>query len=496
MFNQTPSKLKSIQVSAIMNNKKLSGLVNDALNSAPGSSKREAAASMLKSLNRTSQGMGGAFDGQGGAPFSMQGGQMMYDPRGTQQIAQQPAGTAQALQPAAPTVRQAGIPSVSGVPIAEYPPETPIRPQVIQPPMVKRREPATTPVTPTGVPTAPVQQPEAVPTGDYYDQWYQSLPQEQQAKNKPLLDALKLGLGKKTFAYNELESERFGTLAEEKQKLEDSLREKYELDTLKRNMNELEERGITIEDNLTEYITNRDQYIEKLDAMINTAQQSMATKSNMDDPYVKKMAQNYLNYLHILAGSQQMRYANALEMGINQHDMELKRAQNSFNDASTLFERELRSGIEVTEDEYDRLFDILSGMYENVESREEEELKMTKLRSEAIIARKKAADATIGYAGGVVFTEEQKKEITALERTFGIEPLTDEIRESILRLLTPTQRNKFMLALGKELASNPNLDISTFLTSWIEKNATGTSGSSLYDNWKRQQGIEEEETEE
>jgi hypothetical protein len=261
---------------------------------------------------------------------------------------------------------------------------------------------------------------------DYIKNWYQGLSEDEQKKWKPLYEAVDAGVGAKTFAWNIMQDtealkQLFPNVPQESlpqgaslvgqlKDVEDSLKEDFKIDSLKNNMDRLIEEGVTIEDNLTDYITARDKYIDRLDNMIDTAKDQMVNM-DMANPYVAKKMNGYMNYLYIMKGRQQKTYTDFLNSGINQYNQQVKVATDLYNNAYDRFESALKDKTAVTKEQHDFMTDMLEEMYTNIEGREKSTLEMDKLRYEVMQEKYQAASDMIDSLTGadnVTFTSKDK----------------------------------------------------------------------------------------
>ena len=398
MSLNTQTNPKLIGLNAVMNNPNLSRVVSDALNSPPGSLKREKASAMLRSLNKASS----RLDGQGGGnPYmDMDLNQQWTTPQisnstpstigipSPQQSPQQsttPQPTTTTGQPTSATAEQA--PNI-GAEEVEQPQKFlwPAEEGVIEP------EPQSQ--LPPGF--------EAGQNTDYYDNAYNNLSPEDKIRFKPLYEARKAQVGPESFALSvQADAEKLhgfmpnvpmdmlpvgASLTRQTAEVEDALREKYKVEEMENNLDRLKETGLTIEDNLADYMTARDKYIERLDSLIDTTNESMIDM-DMANPYINKQMNNYRNYLYIMKGRQQKRYADFLKTAINQHNLELTRAQNAYDSTLKQFNRELDSKTAITEEDYNNINEMLKEMYNTLDKREEKEARMGILNEQLLKAQ-------------------------------------------------------------------------------------------------------------
>lgn len=393
---QNKSKLKNFGISSIMKNDKLSKIVDEAMASPPGSTKRTKAVAMIKSLDRTTNdGMGGMEGNMNEMAFRYPGmiapqagvssatATEVMPPQDASQLSPelmeqyygaQPKKGPATIFPAAPVAEAKGMPGSGAFLVG--PEKTKIDLSTI-------KRPTGAPEVSTISPTPEVE-PEI---GDFFDQWYGGLSVKDRDKWKPLYESVKAGVGAPTFAWKmmadkeklkrmlpnipEAELPEGASLARQVEDLDETLKKEYQIDMLRDNVQRLEERGLTVEKDLTDYVTARDEYISKLDTMIDSAKDSML-KMDLANPYVSKKMNKYMNYLYILKGRQTKRYSDYVADSINQHNLKLTRAENTYNSVSKDYENKLKIKTDITVEDYNSMREMLESMYENLDSREEE----------------------------------------------------------------------------------------------------------------------------
>ena len=413
MLTKSQRKTKSYSIAAIMDNAKLSQLFGDALGSPLGSTKREKARSVLKSLTGI---QGGYFnDGQGGIgyPDELTVTDQPYSPYAGINVTGQPAPKDAQLQS-------------QGVPMTTYGPNQGMPPVS----------------TSAGVPfifqSAPTVKPDSEKTsasdmldgfgatadgstdpssGTGYDitqfEEYE-VPESLKNQYPSLFEAVDSGIGAKTFAQQimndkeklkeflpgvpEEELPIGSSLVQQIDELSDRLKEEHNIDQLKTTASQLEDDGMTIEKNLTNYMTARDEYITKVDGMIESAKDS-TLKMDLANPHIAKMANQYLEYLYVLKGRQQKRYSDFLSDSITYHNNKMTRAQNAYNDASTKFNEEFTAKGKLTEERYNTLSSMLEDMYANVANREAEFYNIGTAREEYLQAQLETAETALDPLG-------------------------------------------------------------------------------------------------
>lgn len=424
-----------------MGNGNLSKVIADGLSSPPGSSKRRKAASILKTFNKNK-----GMDGMGGGAIDLMSPYNALERTKTStpsmigpspQAPQTPQLSQGQIAPQKPVTQGRGtevvdLPQSNGdVTVGSLSPSGQF---VFPSPPTKRTEPA---ILGDMAEVDKINIPEE--KGAYYDQWYGGLSPEEQSKWKPLYDAVTAGVGPSTFAWevmgdtNKLKQMLPGvpedalpqgaSLSKQVNELESSLRDEFKLEQLSSNVQRMQERGMTITDDLKGYVTARDKYIEKLDNMIDGSRESMVDM-DMANPYVKQRMGNYMNYLYLMKGRQQKRYIDMVNSSIDYHNQELTRADNSYNEAYSKFTNELKNKTEVTKEEYGRFKTMLEEMYDNISGKEKSELEIQKLRESVAQAQYQTAidaaealtsgEGTSGW-GGLTKSEKAKAESKYIE---------------------------------------------------------------------------------
>jgi len=400
-INKQLQKDKAVSVSAIMGNRKLSQLIADGLNSPVGSSKRQKAAAVLRTFNKR------RLDGQGGGLDLMASYDQSNKTSTPSMLTPNSAPTLSNPKAAVTQIPQDNRPvSVVDLPQENRPVDivNTVGKVIFQGGLSAPKQAGTSTALPTSTmdTTATEKIDTTGTTQSYYDQWFSGLSTSEKAKWQPLYDAVKAGVGPSTFSMQVMDDTETlkkmlpgvpvealpvgASLSRQLGTLEESLRDEFKLDQLSTNLTKLQERGLTIEDDLTSYVGARDKYVKKLDTMIDGAKKSMV-ESDMGNPYVAQRMNNYANYLYLMKGRQQKRYVDMVNSSINYHNQELVRAENAYKTSYTNFTNELKTKTAITEEDYTRLKTTLEEMYTNVESREETELKKQKLREEVYQAQ-------------------------------------------------------------------------------------------------------------
>ncbi len=385
---QNKSKLKHFGISAIMKNKKLSAVIDEAMKSSPGSTKRAKAVAMIKSLNRVADGMGGPITNATQIPWlannNVSANSTKISPIATPVVNPVTPKNASQLSPELMTKYYGTQPTKTG-PTNIFP-AAPIK----STPTI-----STTPSTSSGLDTATIDKYQGLtgqmPSGtgtdvsNFIDQWYEKLDVKDKEKYKFLKESVQAGIGADTFAIQvqtdknklkslfpdvpESELPEGASLARQVDNLDQVLRKEYQVDVLQDNVKKLEERGVTIKQDLNDYIASRDEYLTKVDTMIDGAKESMA-KMDLANPYISSRMNKYMNYLYILKGRQQKRYTDYLNDSINQDTLKLSTAKDNYNTIYKQYEDKLKTQTAITTEDYTNMKKMLEDMYTNLDERE------------------------------------------------------------------------------------------------------------------------------
>ncbi len=391
-------------MNAIMGNKDLSFSIDEALNAPVGSTKRRKAQSILGSLgkhNGISDGQGGALDWSGNwDDFKIQNPGQQQNPN-SQMDGQTMTTTPSMLSPEEKVIpateKKKGTIFFSAAPSIRIANTTPY--MISETPKLSSEEAPS--------PTAPGAQINNIaseePAGDDssatsfsspgtgmgdvngIEDWWNSLSEDEKKNKQFLYDSLKSGTGENTFALMSLsDKEKMkklfpgvpedqlpsgATYFDQYDDIEKNLREEYKIDTMESNLSRLQQGGVDIESDLNGYMTARDSYIQKLDNMINSAKDKSVT-TDLSNPNDQKTMDNYLNYLYVMKGRQQKRYADFVKQAVGQYETELKTAQDAYDTNYKAFTSALSNKKDIYKEDYKNYQMMLEEMYKNVESRE------------------------------------------------------------------------------------------------------------------------------
>jgi len=508
-------KKKIIGINAIMSDKNLSKQIFAALDSTPGSTKRKKALAIIDTINRTYDGRGG--NNENVSPFNME---PPVAP-GMGQQGQLPSATPRPMTTTPEAILPPGVdPDLQkrlterGATPEQISTLTPEYQKEFQKPGKLKRFflPAATPKADRSselIQGLQAQRPAVTPSdeGDYsdwakdllgeqdatpedvsfMDKWRSGLSEEQKKQFTPLMDVFEAGMGKMSAAkYIMDDFEKLSTLFPGTPKdalpygsslvrqvgdLRDRLKEENKINQIQDNLTRLQERGLTIETDLTNYIRGRDEYIEKIDNMIDKTTESMYEMSNLGDPRVSKSLNKYLNYLHIMKGKQQQRYTDYLKSAITYHDAELTRAENSYDTAYNRFKEEFDLEADIAEEDYNRIYETIQEMYTNLEKAEKTQLELEILRQNrnqeitesAIDELELISTLSEIERGASDLTDAQKFEANTWRNTYGIDLPQESINFIFGIKLSGKERSELISNLSVALSENPSLDINQFI---------------------------------
>ncbi len=218
------------------------------------------------------------------------------------------------------------------------------------------------------------------------DTWYEGLETDKQTRMKDVYDAVKLGVGPKTFKMGVLSDSdslakllnlppeavsnlpESGLLSDQLNELEDAIRKEFKLDSQYENLTNLQNQGLGLETNLTSYIKGKDEYLGKIDKLLDEGKSKIAYMDT-SDPNVSKRMSNYLNYLTILSGRQTNRYIDFLNIGIESFNNKMTQATNIYNSSLAAAESAIKRQTAITKEAYQNVSDMLEELYENVDNR-------------------------------------------------------------------------------------------------------------------------------
>jgi hypothetical protein len=396
-------------MNSVMSDKNLAKLVSEAFNAPRGSTKLVKARAIFASLGKSYP----KYDGRGGVSSSIFGnpvqGQVLtptaYDSlgQGMSSMYGQPDNTEQqntnpntVYITAAPALRVNGQLTSTDANTAEVIPPTdnPLNPNPnalvtainnnANHTVVQLTTPSSNLGAGTGTGTGAVNYSSQISNASI-DGWWKSLSATDKKNNQSLYDALKNQVGADSFAASTIvDKEKMHALFPnvpiedlpvgasylgQYKQIEQGLRDDYKLDTMESNITRLQKVGVNIESDLDGYMTSRDNNIKMLDSMISKSQEASFTTSS--DPSKQAQLSDYTNYLLVMKGRAQKRYADFVTQAVTQYNGELTNAENIYKTTYDAFTSSLADAKEMTKDNYNNYTAQLKSLYDNINGREQ-----------------------------------------------------------------------------------------------------------------------------
>lgn len=203
-------------------------------------------------------------------------------------------------------------------------------------------------------------------------------------------------------------------------KLSEVLKKEKGLDSKLSNLETLKTRGATVEDDMTSYIREKDEYIETLDTMLDKAKETY-TQGDMSNPYVSGRMKNYISYLTTLKGRQNQRYVGFLNTSIDEYNKELTASQDDYNKTAELFNSELQTKSTILQEDYNRMIKMLEDMYGNLQGQEvtldgmsKDEWELVKLKADTQKSVNSALGIEVGADKTKPLTQDERDRFWAL----------------------------------------------------------------------------------
>ncbi len=172
-----------------------------------------------------------------------------------------------------------------------------------------------------------------------------------------------------------------GMLSTQINELEDAVNSEFKIDDQLNNIEAKKKAGMTIEGDLTAYIRGKDEYLGKVDKLLDDTRTAMATMDT-SNPDVKNNMNNYLNYLTILKGRQNQRYVDFLKTSVDEWDADMTNDTNRYNASLTAAEKKITRGTAVTTEVYNNVKDMLKDLYNSLGVMEDRQIKLNQANAD------------------------------------------------------------------------------------------------------------------
>jgi len=358
MLNQ--SNIKSSILNTVMSDPQTSKVVSDALNSPLGSSIRQKAASILKA----------SLAGSGLPMDQLQTDNQLARNVGTVAPASSFASTSSAetatLKPLSKVIFPAasGIKSSTRTPIEDTLDTTvPTKALSLEPTVPEESQalplgqpeielPPASPVVPpknTTTSNDRITMMNSEDTASVTSEQYENTldEDERQSWDEMLAEAKADGVGKETFWTSIIKNEEklrevereFGFaegtfpsgiyLTANTEETRKMLEEKENLKAYEDRVEQLMGIGMNLQPQLRSYIQSRDTYVKTIDRLRDSAINTMIESGS---PWASNRIKNYITFLDVLKGRQQMNYQTYVDYATQTQERELKQAEDSYND--------------------------------------------------------------------------------------------------------------------------------------------------------------------
>ncbi len=245
--------------------------------------------------------------------------------------------------------------------------------------------PSTGNVTPSWNTTNAAPQPYA--NNDVLQAQWDALTPGEKNQYKSVYDAVNSGVWANTFFYGAMANKETlkklfpwvkdadlptgASLSWQLQDLSNTLKKEYNLDTLLNQKTQLWSEQNDFKQDVTDYISGRDEYLSGINKMIDNAQnQSLTT----DDPYAARNLNNYVSYLYVLKGRQNKNYVDYLNSAVTNNNQTVANAETAYQNAVNNYNTDFASQKDITTEQYTTWKDILTDMYNKLDQAKDKQL--------------------------------------------------------------------------------------------------------------------------
>lgn len=242
------------------------------------------------------------------------------------------------------------------------------------------------------------------------DAWYNGLDKSSQDYMKEVYEAVKTGYGPTTFQMKVLSNKPLlakllkvpeeslknfptsGLLSDYLADLQEATDKDFQIEEQYNKLLDSKTRGLSLERDLQAYVRGKDEYLGKIDKLLDNAKTKIATMDT-SNPNVAKRVNNYVNYLTILQGRQNQRYVDFLNSSVQEYNDKLQSDTAIFQLGLANAEKRYNREAAVTTESYNMIKGMLGELYTNVEGRtkalrENEKWEMEKLSTQYDIMKK------------------------------------------------------------------------------------------------------------
>lgn len=218
------------------------------------------------------------------------------------------------------------------------------------------------------------------------------------------VDAVKRGVGAKTFAFERLGED--ASITRRKEEMDKVLRKTLNIDLLEKQLNRKINTGLNLEGDLVSYIQTKDEVVNSIDSIIDDVMMSAADPDAIADPVRNANNKTYLNYLAIMKGRANQRYVDFANQSIKIYGQQLDALQKQYDTTIGLYEKKYEIGANIIAEEYEQDMTRLVEMYTTIDGAEEKALNLATLRNSVGTSGNSALDTflkTLGFSDDTKF---------------------------------------------------------------------------------------------
>jgi len=238
---------------------------------------------------------------------------------------------------------------------------------------------------------------------------------------KLVYDATSKGVGKDTFVTGIMNSDaelkayekyiglpegslpRGAIFADQMNDLKTSLKKETGLTALYDKLSTLQNEGVNLKKNLA-LQTTRDEYIGKLDKMIEDTKNKLL---DTDNYLVRKQLDKYLNYLYVSQGRESKAYTDYLNNGIDNYNKRLNVLEDQYNTLEKNYNELYSDEKDISKEQFTLLQKLLGDMYDNVSKRDQLALDKVKDANDLAEEQARATEIALNGAGGIKMSDTQ-----------------------------------------------------------------------------------------
>lgn len=210
-------------------------------------------------------------------------------------------------------------------------------------------------------------------------QWDSLAPADQQ-KYKPVFDAAYSKLWAGTFFYGAMSDKNIlkqmfpglqekdlptgASLAWQMADLQSTLKNQYGLDTLLKQKTQLANETGNFKQDMTDYISGRDQMLSQVNKMIEEAENKSL---DISTPYAADTMKNYTNYLYVLKGRQNKNYVDYLNTAINYQNNKVAQVDNEYTNMVNAYNTDFKTQSDIKTADYNQWYTVLTDMYNKLD---------------------------------------------------------------------------------------------------------------------------------